>query len=405
MLEINHCKNLPRFAASVFSALSVVKLLPRFAAFMPSLLSLVILLSSCHAKKPPPPPPSYPVQITQAKTQDTPIFIEALGHVQSITSINIFSRIEGELIGVHFTQGQEVKKGDLLFTIDPKPYQAAVKQAQGALEQSLADLALSEEKVKRYRLLAKDEFYSQIDYETLQSNMAANLALVKENQGQLDSAYINLDYCWIYAPIDGMTGILQITYGNLICVNCQSPLVTLNQMAPIFVTFSIPEFQLPRIQKAHRDSALKVFAAYEDFKSGEIFEGSLYMLDNTVDEQTGMIAFRAIFENKNRELWPGQFIRNRLILSTMKDAIVIPYTAVQITQAGPAVFAVKEDMTVEQRAVKLGQRMDEQVVVLEGVKGGETIVLEGQISLYSGAKVHVPGSAPGASAPTSGKKA
>ena len=141
---------------------------------MPSLLSLVILLSSCHAKKPPPPPPSYPVQITQAKTQDTPIFIEALGHVQSITSINIFSRIEGELIGVHFTQGQEVKKGDLLFTIDPKPYQAAVKQAQGALEQSLADLALSEEKVKRYRLLAKDEFYSQIDYETLQSKKIKN---------------------------------------------------------------------------------------------------------------------------------------------------------------------------------------------------------------------------------------
>ena len=355
----------------------------------------MIFLSSCHGKKPAiPSTPVYPIQITEAATRDVPIFIEALGHVDSITSINIFSRVEGELTGIYFKQGQEVKKGDLLFTIDPKLYQASLKQAQGALEQSLANLTLSEEKVKRYRLLAKDEYYSQIDYESLQADMAANLALVKENQGQVDGASINLDYCWIYAPIDGMTGILQIDYGNLICAACNSPLVTLNQMAPIFVTFSIPEFQLPRIQKAHRDQSMKVLAAYEDFKSGEIFEGCLYMLDNTVDAKTGMISLRAIFENKNRELWPGQFIRNRIILQTMKDAVVIPYTAIQITQKGPIVFALKADMTVEQRSVKLGQRMDEQVIVLEGVKGGERIVLEGQINLRNGSKVRIPGKSP-----------
>jgi len=355
--------------------------------------ALSVLLASCHKKAPPHVAPSYPVQITQATTQDTPIFIEALGHVQSITSINIYSRIEGELTGVFFQQGQEVKKGELLFTIDPKPYQAALKQAQGALEQTLANLALSEEKVKRYRMLASDEYYSQIDYETLQSDMAANTALMKENQGQVDSANINLDYCWIYAPIDGMTGILQIDYGNLVCVNCNSPLITLNQMAPIFVTFNIPEFQLPRIQKASQGKTLKIQAAYEDFKSGEIFEGDLYMLNNSVNAQTGMIALRGIFENKQRELWPGQFIRNRLILYTMKDAVIIPYTAVQITQTGPIVFTVKEDMTVEQRTIKLGQRMDDQVIVLDGVKGGEKIVLEGQINLFTGSKVHVPGKA------------
>jgi multidrug efflux system membrane fusion protein len=190
-----------------------------------------------------------------------------------------------------------------------------------------------------------------------------------------------------------MTGILQIDYGNLVCVNCNSPLITLNQMAPIFVTFNIPEFQLPRIQKGSRDKTLKVEAAYEDFKSGEIFEGDLYMLNNSVNAQTGMIALRGIFENKQRELWPGQFIRNRLILYTMKDAVIIPYTAIQITQTGPIVFAVKEDMTVEQRTVKLGQRMDDRVIVLDGVKGGEKIVLEGQINLFTGSKVHVPGKA------------
>ena len=355
------------------------------------LVAATLLCGSCHKKQVKAPEPSYPVQITVVKEQDTPIFIEALGHVQSITSIDIYSRIEGELTGVYFNQGQEVKKGDLLFTIDPKPYQAKLKTAQGLLEETVANLALAEEKVKRYKTLTKDEFYSQIDYETLQASMAANTAQLTSNQGQVDSANINLDYCWIYAPIDGMTGILNIDYGNLICVNCQNPLITLNQMAPIFVTFSLPEFQLPRIQRAQREKTLSVQAAYEDFKTGEIFEGSLYMLDNTVDLKTGMIKLRAIFENKSRELWPGQFIRNRLILSTMKDAVVIPFTAVQITQTQPIVFVLKEDMTVEQRVVKLGQRQDEAVVVLEGVKAGEKIVVEGQMNLYSGTKVFIAG--------------
>lgn len=345
---------------------------------------------SCHKKKVEATVPSYPVQIDMAKGQDTPLFIEALGHVDSITSIDIYSRIQGELTGVYFNQGQEVKKGDLLFTIDPLPYQAQLKQAQGVLEESLANLALAVEKVKRYKTLTKDEFYAQIDYETLQSTMAANQAQVVANQAQVDQAKINLDYCWIYAPIDAMTGILNIDYGNLICVSCQNPLITLNQMAPIFVTFSIPEFQLPRIQKAKHSGDLKVQAAYEDFTAGEIFDGALYMIDNTVDQKTGMIKLRAIFENKNRELWPGQFIRNRLILTTTKDSVMIPYTAVQMTQTKPIVFVVKEDMTVEQRTVKLGQRQDTMVIVLDGVKSGEKIVVEGQMNLYNGSKVFVP---------------
>jgi len=354
---------------------------------------LLLALTACHQKKTAPQIPSFPVRVAQAQAQDTPIFIEALGHVTSITSINIRSRIEGELTGVYFTQGQEVKAGDLLFTIDPLPYQAQLKQAQGALEQSLANLALAEEKVKRYRMLASDEYYSQIDYETLQSNMAASAAQVLENQGQVDSAQVNLNYCWINAPIDGMTGILQVDYGNLVS-NDGSTLITLNQMAPIFVTFNVPEFQLPKIQKAYRDKTLRVLAAYEDFDKDEIFEGSLFMLNNAVDAQTGMIALRAIFENGKRELWPGQFIRNRLILSTMKDAVVIPYTAIQMTQAGPIVFVLQENMTVQQRAVKLGQRMDENVLVLEGVKGEETVVTEGQINLMNGSKVRIAGKKP-----------
>jgi multidrug efflux system membrane fusion protein len=348
---------------------------------------LLLVLSACHKKKVTPPTPSYPVHIGVAVQKESPIFIEALGHVDSITAINVKSRIEGELTGVYFTQGQEVKKDDLLFTIDPRPYQAALKEAQATLDQNLANLALAGEKVKRYRTLAKDEYYSQIDYETLQANFAATSALVEQNRAQVDSALINLNYCWIYAPIDGMMGLLQVDFGNLVA-NDGSTLSTLNQMAPIYVTFAIPEFQLPQIQKYYNKKTLKVLAAYEDF-TDEVFEGKLFMLDNAVDPSTGMITLRALFENSKRELWPGQFIRTRLILYTIPDAVIVPYTALQLTQTGPVMFVVKDDKTVEQRPVTLGQREDDNIIILKGIKAGETIVTEGQLNLYAGAKVEV----------------
>jgi multidrug efflux system membrane fusion protein len=160
-------------------------------------------------------------------------------------------------------------------------------------------------------------------------------------------------------------------------------------MAPIFATFSIPEFQLPSVQRAYRQRELKVIAAYDKFEE-ETFEGTLFMLDNQVDPQTGMIKLRATFNNECRSLWPGQFVRTKLILSTLPNAVVIPFTAVQMTLSEPIVFIVKPDNTIEQRTVKLGQREGNDVIVLNGLKGGETIVLEGQINLYTGAKVFVP---------------
>ncbi len=351
---------------------------------------LLCLTAGCHKKELPKTPPPVPVRVAVAQSKEVPIFIEGLSHVESITSIDIRSRIEGELVGIYFQQGQEVKKGDLLFTIDPKPYEAELKQAEATLEQNLANLALAEEKVKRYKSLAKDEYYSQIDYETLQANFAATRALVEQNRAQVDSAKINLDYCWIYAPIDGMTGILQIDYGNLINNAGTSPLIVLNQMDPIFVTISIPEFELPRIQKYHRQAPLTILTAYENFQ-GETFPGTLYMLDNTIDLQTGMIKLRGIFNNPTRSLWPGQFVRSRIQLYTIPDAVIIPFTGVQMTQSGPVVFVLKEDLTVEQRSVELGQREDDAVIVLKGLQAKEKVVVEGQLNLYPGAKVFVAG--------------
>lgn len=350
---------------------------------------IALLLVGCQAKKEAPPAPVFPVTVATAVLQDVPSYLEGIGHVESITSIEIRSRIEGELTGIFFTQGQEVKKGDLLFTIDPKPYEAAYKQAKGTLEQSLANLALAQEKVKRYRLLAQEEYYSQIDYETLQSNFAATSALVQQNQAQLDSAAINLDYCKIYAPIDGLTGILQVDYGNLISANGKT-LVTLNQIAPIFVTFSLPEIYLPQIQKQMQPGKepLKVLCTYDTFQT-DVFEGSLFMLDNAVDPKTGMLKLRGLFENEQRKLWPGQFIRTRLLLQIQKQQVVIPYQAIQMTLNGPTVFVVLENRTVQQRSVKLGQRTDDQIIIVEGVQAQEKVVLDGQINLSTGTKVKI----------------
>ncbi|EKE08675.1 MAG: hypothetical protein ACD_17C00054G0001 [uncultured bacterium] len=347
-----------------------------------------LLFTACHYKeKAEPPKPSYPVKVASSIQRDAPLYIETLGHVDSITSIQMKSRIEGELTGVYFQQGQEVQKGDLLFTIDPRPYEAALKEAQAALEENLADLALAGEKVKRYRVLAKDEYYSQIDYETLQANYAATSALVEQDRARVDSALINLNYCWIYAPIDGMMGLLQVDYGNLVA-NDGNTLSNLNQMAPIYVTFSIPECQLHRIQKYRKTGVLKVLSAYENFQD-EVFEGTLYMMDNSVDKNTGMITLRALYENKNRELWPGQFVRTRLVLTTIPNAILIPYTAIQLTQNGPVVFVVRKDSTAEQREITLGQREDDNVVVLKGLTAHEIVVIEGQLNLHEGARVKI----------------
>ena len=352
-------------------------------------LFTALILCGCSHKKEAPVQPSYPVQLTYVEQTKVPIYIDALGHVDPIVSINIKSRIEGELTGVYFEQGREVKKDDLLFTIDPKPYEAALKQAQASLDQNRANMILAEEKVKRYQLLARDEYYSQIDYESLQADYAAQLAGVAAAEAQVDSALINLDYCWIYAPIDGMMGILDIDYGNLIGNNDSQQLATLNQMAPIYVTFSIPEVKLPEIQKYRRQNTLKVLAAYEDF-SGDVFEGRLDIVNNQIDPKTGMITLRAVFENTQRELWPGQFIRTRLVLYVNESALVIPYTAVQQTISGPVAFVVGENMIVERRRLKLGNRLDMNIIVHEGLKAGETIVLEGQINLSQGARVYVP---------------
>ncbi len=350
---------------------------------------MALLLLSCSKTVRETPVPSFPVRLSVAEEKSIPIFLETLGHIEPMNQVQIRSRIEGQIMSLHFKEGSEVAKGDLLFTIDPRPYEAAAQKAKASLEENIAKATLAEEHLKRYASLVKKEYISQLDYEAIQMDYAAANALVRQNQADLDAALLNLDYCRIRSPIQGMTGILQIDEGNLVRPDNATPLISIKQIAPIYAVFSIPEIRLPDVQTASRKKHLSVLAAFENSSQPPI-EGTLNLIDNAVDPATGMIKLRALFSNETRILWPGQFVRMRLILDTLDRAICIPYAAIQHTLSGPVVYCVTPDSTVQIRPVSLGQRDGDQVIVLEGLKAGETIAIDGQINLYEGARVYTP---------------
>lgn len=359
----------------------MLRLIPLFLIFS--------LASSCHKKKKEEAKREFPVEIQTAVKKNSPIFIETIGHVESVNSVEVKSRVDGELTGVYFKEGDYVKKGDLLFTIDPRPFEAKLKQTQGTLEENVANLALAEDKVLRYAALVKEEFFSEIDYEQLTTNVLTTKGAIKQNEGEVEEAALNLEYCWIYSPIQGKTGILRIDYGNLIKANDSNAIITINQIEPIYVTFSVPEINFPKIMKYHNQSPLKVWVSFDQFKEGHI-EGCLELVDNTVDMNTGQIKLRGIFDNLDKQLWPGLFVLSRLVLYWMSDAIIIPFEAVVMTQSGPIVYVLKEGgNTVELRKLKFGQREDDNIIVLDGVKENEKVVIDGQLNLSDGSTVKV----------------
>lgn len=355
----------------------------KFLVFIP------LLLFSCSSNEIAPPPSiKYPVKVAKVNCRKAEIYVETVGHVTSLKNVDIRSRIEGELVQVHFKEGQEVQENDLLFTIDPKPYEAKLRKSRATLQKTIADLLFAEKKMERYASLVKQEYYSEIDYEQILTDVARLQALAEENKAQIEQDEINLNYCWIYSPIKGKTGILEIDQGNLISKDGETPLITVHQISPIYVEFSIAEKDLPKVQKYSSKNKLKVRVSYKD-EEDLSFVGYLDLINNTVNEDTGMIKLRAIFPNHEKELWPGQFVRTRLCLYELENACMIPFEAVVMTQRGPLVFVVKKDKTIDIRKVKLGQRDNENIIILEGLSGNETVVTEGQINLSEGSEVMI----------------
>jgi multidrug efflux system membrane fusion protein len=356
------------------------------------LLLLAIFSSACSndkSRKPVSAP--IPVTVSTAIQKMVPVQLRVIGNVQAYSTVTVKSLVGGELVGVNFTEGQDVKKGDLLFTIDSQPFEAALKQAEANLQKDLAQAKNAQEDARRYEFLIQKNVVARQQYDKFRTDADALEATVLADRAAVENARIQLGYCSIRSPIDGRTGIINIKRGNIIAAVTQPnaiDLVTINQIIPIHVIFYVPEQNLPEIKKYMAGGSLKVEALPpNDTSSGE--QGVLTFIDNTVDKTTGTILLKGTFANREKKLWPGQFVNVVLTLTTEPNAIVIPSQAIQTGQEGQYIFVVKEDLTVESRPVIAGRSANNETIVQKGLQVDEKVVTDGQLRLYPGAKVEI----------------
>ena len=390
----------------------------------------------------PPAPPAVPVGVAAVEQKMVPLQETAVGNVQAYATVGVKSQIAGQIVQVHFTEGRDVKRGELLFTIDPRPPEAALRQSEANvakdvaqlrqaeaalaqrhaevtqalanLERDLAQMENARVQEQRYRALMERELIAREQYDQLRTIFAALQATVqasraavenarasaraaeaavenaraaiKANEAMVDVAQLQLAYTTIRAPMDGRTGNLLAQAGNVLKSNEDNPLVVIAQVHPIYVSFSVPEQHLTAIKKYQAGGGLKVEAAIVGGQRRAA--GALTFINNTVDPTTGTIQLKATFPNTDDLLWPGQFVDVSLTL-TAENAVVVPAQAVQAGQQGPFVFVVKPDLTVESRRVKVGRRLPRELVIDEGLTAGERVVTDGQLRLVPGARVEI----------------
>jgi multidrug efflux system membrane fusion protein len=303
-----------------------------------------------HAAMPQMPP--VPVTVGAASLKTVPVQVRVIGTGEAFSTVNVKSQVEGRLESVHFQEGQDVKKGDLLFSIDPRPFEAAVQQAEANLARDQALLKNAKAQAQRYDALFKAGIVSKDQYDQFNTNAASLEATVKADQAALETGKIQLGYCSIYAPIDGRTGNLMVHPGNTV-KSGDATLVVINQISPIYVDFSVPEQNLPEVKKYQAQGSLPVQAIVPQEESHPE-EGKVTFINNTVDNTTGTILLKGTFPNPDKRLWPGQFVNVVLTLTAMRDAVVVPFAAVQTGQQGQYVFVVKGDNSVEIRPVVPG---------------------------------------------------
>jgi multidrug efflux system membrane fusion protein len=333
--------------------------------------------------------PLVPVKVATAIQKAVPVQLQAVGTVEAYATVSIKSRVDGQLMGIHFREGQDVKKGELLFTIDPRPFEVALKEAQARLERDMALADKADMDARRYAELVAKNFVSSDKYEQFRANSGALRASVEADRAVVDRAKLQLEYCYIKAPLAGRTGQLLVDEGTQIKANDdKGGMVEIAQIMPIYVGFSVPQQYLPQIKTYMTGGQLKVAAIIPDSRE-KTETGTLSFLDNKVNTQTGTVLLKGSFANTERRLWPGQFATVILTLTTQPNAIVIPAVAIQVGQEGQFVYVVKPDMTVESRPVVAGMSIGDSVVIDKGLAAGENVVTEGQLRLIPGAKVQV----------------
>ena len=354
-------------------------------------LALAILAGGCSggAKKS---AGGAPVLVAQAFTTNVPVQIDPppVGHVMAYSTVTVHSQIQGMISQIHFREGQEVRKGDPLFTIDPRPSQAALDQARANLERDSGQLEYQKANYTRDQKLFTSKIISQDQLDTDKASLDASTGTVAADKAAITNALLNLEFCHIDAPVDGVTGGLQSYVGNVVKAP-DDTLLTINQIHPIYVQFGVPEQYLPEIQREKRDKTLKVAVAFENMNEPPP-QGELTFIDNTVDPTTGMIQLRATFPNRRSVLWPGQFVNVTLTLSELTNVVVVPSQAVQTGQNGEYLYVLKSnqtDQTVEERPIVIGVTYQGVTVIKSGVQAGETIVTDGQLRLAPGVTVSV----------------
>lgn len=326
-----------------------------------------------------------PVKTGDVLQQNVPVQINAIGNVEAYNTVSVKALVGGEVIDVHFKEGQIVKQGDLLFQIDPRPYDSALKQAEAQLARDQAQAKNAEEQAKRYQILVQKDYVSRDQYDQLRANADALAAGVDADKANVENSRLQLAYCTIKSPIDGRVGSVLINKGNVIKAN-DLVMVTINKITPIYVTFSIPEQNLSDIKKYMAMGPLKVEVLIPGDEKRPA-QGKLTFVDNTVDTTTGTIKLKGTFENRDRRLWPGQFVNVGVTLTTQRNAVVMPTAALQAGQQGQYVFVVKPDFTVESRPVTVARTYGDLSVIAQGVKPGEKVVIDGQLQLIPGSRV------------------
>jgi len=344
-------------------------------------------------------PAAVPVTIARVEQRAMPLNISVIGTAEPYSTVAVHAQITGELTSVNFTEGGEVRQGQVLFTLDRRPFEAALQQAQANLQRDEAQAVNARAQATRYRDLLQRGIATREQVDQITTNAAAADATVAADRAAVDNAKVQLQYATITAPISGRTGALQVHAGNLVRANDTTPLVVINRVAPIYVSFGVPEAQLPALKRYMAKGSIKVEAKPPSDQNGAASTGTITFVDNTVDQTTGTIKVKGTFPNADRRLWPGQFVNVVVTLTTDANAIVVPSSAVQVGQQGAYVFVVKSDRTADLRPVTVARQNGADTVIERGLQPGETVVTDGQLRLVPGSRIAVKNASPARATP------
>jgi len=360
----------------------------RHSAPIAALVALAALAVSACSKDAPPPRPTVPVTVAPVQRQSVPQEISAIGTVTPIQTVAVRAQVSGTLLRVAFQEGDEVQQGQLLFQIDPRPFQAALDQALANLARDHAQLVNARQEVTRYQQLVQNDLATQEQFDQFKANADAAQAAVTADSAAVQTARLNLEYTTIKAQIAGRTGSLLLREGNLVPVNGATPLVIVNQIRPIAVTFSVPEKYLDDIQHFSALSRLAVEIRPSDDTTA-VLRGTLTFINNQVDTTTGTIQLKGTFANADRKLWPGEFVAVRLVLNVERNVLTVPSNAVMTGQNGTYVYLVNPDRSVKTQEVTVGRSAGDFVVIEKGLTDGQQVVTDGQLRLVPGARVEI----------------